>query len=270
MTYEASDQSVHDGSPITCFKFIGTGGIYRYTDADEEVTVNGEKYFPLEGIERGTIEIGSVIDSIMTMDITLPVECDVAQRFALLRTPDNLDVEIREVHRGTNYATEWKMKWKGYTIGYSTSGRTTTVQTGTVIQAALAGEMNSVYFQTACNHTLYDARCKVIKSEHTTLSIVTAIDGNELTVADDGVANNALRAGEIRNLRTDERRFILSNALNQIDIGFPFDDLILGDEVELVKGCIHSFGECNVKFNNIPNFGGFMYVPTKNPFEEGI
>lgn len=269
MTYASYDQSVEDGSPIECYLFTGTGGTWRYTDADEEVTVDGLVYQPLSGIERTTVEVGSLIDSRMTIDIQLPVDSDLAQKFAFLKTQDSLNVEIRSVHRGSNFATEWRMEWQGITLFYTSSGRITSIQTGTAIQSAVQARANSIYYQTTCNHVLFDERCKVLRGDHTTTSVVTAIEGNEITVADDGVANNDLRAGEVKNLRTGERRFVLGNSLNVIDIGFPFDDLILGDEVEMVKGCIHTFSECNVKFANLDNFGGFMYVPSSNPFEDG-
>lgn len=270
MSYDSYDFSTQDGAPIECYKFTGPGITRRYTDADELVTVNGEDYEPLAGLSRTTVEIGSVIDSKMTIDINLPVTCDLAEEFALLKNKDSLNVEIRSVHRGTDFATNWKMEWQGYTLFYTTSGRLTTVQTGTAIQAAIQSRANLVYFQTICNHTLYDERCKVLKTDHTTTAIVTVIDGNEVTVDDDGVNNNDLRAGEMVNVRTGERRFVLGNSLNVIDVGFPFDDLVIGDEVQLIKGCIHSFSECNIKFANLDNFGGFVYVPTKNPFEGGL
>ena len=40
--------------------------------------------------------------------------------------------------------------------------------------------------------------------------------------------------------------------------GFPFD-------VKLYPGCDHSRQTCNDKFDNLLNYGGFDFIPTKNP-----
>jgi uncharacterized phage protein (TIGR02218 family) len=266
MTYEDKDTSVHDGSPIYAFKFVGPDGEeYCYTNSDQDETIAGTIYTK-QNIECSTIEVTSVLDSKSTIDITLPVNSDLAQLFSLFKSRDRLDVEIREVHRDTDFATESVMAWKGYAVYHSTTGRETTIQTGTVIQAILQTYANTIYYQAPCNHVLYDDRCKVVRSDHTTQAIVTVVNDKEITVDDDGVDNAVLRAGEIKNLRTGERRFIFTNILNVIDIGYAFDDIVIGDTVELTKGCIRSFSECNTKFNNLANYGGFVYVPDDNPF----
>lgn len=265
MSYDTADLSVADGSPIEVFKFIGTGVTYRYTNADLAVTVDGEEYLPLN-ISRSTIEVGSVVDSVQTIDIEVPIDSDLAQLFVLLKTRDQLDVEIRRVHRGTDYSTEFELVWKGYTLFYSASGRTATIQTGTIIQAALSGSLNTIYFQSTCNHVLYDGRCGLDAADFTTTSHVTAIDVDRIYVDNSGVDNNDLRAGEMIVTRTGERRFVMGNALDYVDVGYEFVDLQVGDEVTMIQGCSHSIAECKTKFDNVDQFGGFLYVPTSNPF----
>lgn len=269
MTYDVRDQSVHDGEPIECFKFVGTLGTYRYTDNPVEVTVNGELYEPMQ-ITRSTVEVGSVIGSIQSMDFDVPFDCVISEVYSGLITPEELRVEVRRVHRGDDYATMWKMIWRGKAIGYSLSGRIFTIGTMNKMQTDLSASINSIYYQTTCNHILFDERCKVNRAANSTVSTVVAISDDAVEVVDDGVIDNDLRAGEIVNQRTGERRLVLSNLANVITIGYAFIDIIPGDTVTMVRGCNHSFTECNVKFDNLDNYGGFMYVPTKNPFTNGV
>lgn len=268
MSYLLRDRSVEDATPIELFKFIGTGGNHYYNDSDVAQTVindddEEELYLPLN-IERGAIELTNVTTDNSTMDISVPVDCDLAQLFALRDSPDRLDVEVYRQHVGD---AELELVWKGYTTGFSVSDRTATISTGNVIQTALQSLLNSVYYQLACNHVLYDARCKAVRADHTTYSTVAGISADEMqvTVEADGVENNDLRAGELIVDRTGERRFVMGNSADVISISHPFVDIEVSDSVTMVKGCVHNIGDCDGKFDNIPNYGGFPYIPTKNP-----
>jgi hypothetical protein len=53
-----------------------------------------------------------------------------------------------------------------------------------------------------------------------------------------------------------------------VTIGYAFADLLLGDEVQLARGCNHlgRAGDCKLKFANYINYGGFEDIPPDNPF----
>ncbi|MGZ7144865.1 phage BR0599 family protein, partial [Streptococcus pyogenes] len=72
----------------------------------------------------------------------------------------------------------------------------------------------------------------------------------------------------MKNLRTGEEQGILTNESNVLRIGYPFFDLLVGDSLELVQGCDHlRLGHCKNRFNNVAHYGGFDFIPDKNPFE---
>jgi len=37
-----------------------------------------------------------------------------------------------------------------------------------------------------------------------------------------------------------------------------------------VAGCDHSVSTCAARFDNLANYGGFPFIPTKNPFSTGV
>ena len=269
MSYDTFEQSVHDAAPVEVYKFIGSFTTYRYTSYHEEITVNGETYTPIP-LKRGGIKIGTQQDSSLTLEITLPFDTQLVFDYAFSETPPTLRVEVRRVHIGSSLDTDWKMLWTGRVAALKVKGRECTLTVPAVFDNVLRGEVPNVYFQQVCNHTLYDARCAVSRAAHTTLATVVGVSTLSIEVDDDGVADNALAAGEIINQRNGERRLVMSNLANVVEINFPFVDIVAGDEVQLAKGCDLAHATCVNVFANGDRFGGHPYMPADNPFEGTI
>lgn len=265
MSYEIAENSVHDASPVECYKFIGSFRTYYYTSADTEQTVNGETYQPVAG-SRGNVRAGTQSDDSLALEITLPFNLDVVRDYAYAESPPALTLEVYRVHRGTNFATDWNLLWKGKVSSFNVDGRVAKVRVPSIFSRALQGNLPSAYYQAPCNHVLYDSLCKVNRSANLTTTNVTDAAQLTVNVVDDGVADGVLAAGEIVNTRTGERRLILDNLANTIHFSYPFVDMKVGDQVELTKGCDHSFSTCKAKFSNGANFGGHPYIPADNPF----
>lgn len=268
MSYQQYDTSVNDSAPIECYKFIGPTGEYRYTDNAEPVTVGGEVYTPLP-ITRTAFDISSVVDTQMTMDFNIPATSELAQIYCFKTTPEMMTVEVRSVHRGDDWGLNWRMEWIGFSLDTSVSGNWATIRTGSVIQSKLKVNIASIVYQRLCNHVLFDARCKVNRANWTLTADVTRVQGQLITVDNDGTGDGELTSGEIVVVRTGERRSIYSNNDNIITISYPFVDIENGDSVELVFGCDHKrLGHCRTRFNNVENYGGFDFIPVENPFTD--
>lgn len=270
MSYAQKDNSVQEGQPVEFYKFTSPLGTFRFTSDNEPGICNGELYLVLPGgITRTSIETGSVVDTVMTMDFTFRADTDLARLYCYQTTPELMNVEVRRAHRGDDWNTEWEMEWMGYGLDVSGSGPTITIKTGSVIQAKLNGNIASIYYQRMCNHMLFDERCKVNKDDWTITSTITKVQRQLITVENDQSADGELKAGEIEHVRTGEKRSIYDNSSNIITIGYPFGDAQVGDEVRLVFGCDHKrLGHCKNRFNNVQNFGGFPFIPVENPFTD--
>ena len=269
MAYAARDRSVSDGAPVEFYKFTGPFGVFRYTTSHKEETFLGEVYSPVAGLSRSAIEIGSVIDTLTTNNINLPCDDPLALLYNYGLTPRTLSVIIYRAHRGDDWTSEYSIEWTGIGTGYTTSDDIATIETSSVLQSLMAGNLASVYYQRICNHTLYDSRCKVNKADYTYSAVVTGITGPFIQVDDDHVVDGLLVSGTILCLRTGEERNIISNISDRLKIGYSFIDLIVGDVVELSLGCDHTrTGDCEHKFNNVANYGGFDFIPVENPFDD--
>jgi hypothetical protein len=67
-----------------------------------------------------------------------------------------------------------------------------------------------------------------------------------------------------------DRRLILSSSGDVLTLLLPFTSSPLGSTVIVFAGCDHTIATCKSKFNNVVNYGGFAFVPTKNIFQTGI
>lgn len=268
-TYEDFENSAHSGQPVECYKFMGTFRTYRYTSAEVEQTVNGETYDPAP-VKRGQVKAGTQADDNLTLDIDLPFNTDVVKDYAYAESPPRLVVEVYRVHRQSDHATEWALYWKGLATSFIVEGFVAKIRIPSIFARALQGDLPNVYWQAPCNHVLYDSRCKVSRGAHTISTTVTAVGSTAFNVTSDGGVDNALKAGEAVILRTGERRLIVGNLAGTISIVYPFVDLRVGDDVQLVDGCDHSFTTCKAKFANEVNFGGHPYIPADNPFNGEI
>lgn len=265
MSYDDFEESVHDAAPVECYKFIGAFRTYRYTSADQAQTVNGETYQPVAG-KRGTVRSGTQSDDTLALEIELPFDVDVVRDYAYAESPPTLTLEVYRVHRGSDFATDWILLWKGKVSAFNVDGRVAKIRIPSIFSRALQGDLPSAYYQAPCNHVLFDSRCKVVRATNTVTTEVSDVGTVSFNVLSDGGVDNALIAGEAVNLRTGERRLILGNIAGTVSVNYPFVDMKVGDEVELTKGCDHSFTTCKAKFDNTINFGGHPYIPADNPF----
>lgn len=270
MSYAQKDRSVQDGEPVEFYKFSSPLGVFRYTSDNQPASCDGELYEVLPGgITRTSVETGSVVDTVMTMDFTMPADSGVAKLYCYQTTPEDLIVEVRRAHRGDDWATDFAMEWVGIGLDTSVSKHEATIKTGSILQARLSGNVATVYYQRMCNHVLFDARCKVNRGDWVFDSTITKVQRQLVTVGNDWANNGALRGGELTNMRTGESRTIHDNLDDLITVSYPFGDAQIGDSVEITFGCNRArLGDCKLRFNNMANFGGFPFIPVTNPFTD--
>ncbi len=64
----------------------------------------------------------------------------------------------------------------------------------------------------------------------------------------------------------DDARLILAQSGDVLTLLIPFAENVLGSNIDLFAGCDRSLDTCDSKFAAVPNYGGFPFVPRKNPF----
>ena len=127
------------------------------------------------------------------------------------------------------------------------------------------------HYQLGCPHVLYGDQCRADKAAATVTTTVAGISGNSLTLPPGW--NGAFSAAQFTEGMVEwtnddgatERRKILSVSGNVLLIGGLLRDLDVSDSVNAVLGCNHQMSDCQDVFDNIHNFGGCPWIPTKSP-----
>lgn len=277
MSYTADDTSLTLGEPIELYEFLGPAGqLFTYTSYHEDVVFDARTYTSIP-ISRTELA-GSGNEDAPTVDVELPVTIDVVQRYAFGPPPTLLFLTIRRYHP-TGGPGSAIIYWRGdaTAVTVTRGGRTARFRVPNIIDNALRLEVPSVYYQSTCNHVLYDGRCRVVRSQYQVNpnpTVVSLADGG-ITVTVSGVdgipalaANlppttpvDYLNTGEMVRVIDGERRLIVDNQFTILTINRPFSTLNVGDELQLFAGCDHSINTCNEKFGNTLRFGGHPTIP---------
>jgi uncharacterized phage protein (TIGR02218 family) len=266
MTAQDQELSVHDSRPIEAYRFTAPNSVHLYNDSDEEITINGQVYLPTSGLRRGAIDVGVSINTPRLMSVYIPFDCDVAVEQAYLTSPDYLIIEIFRVQRGTDYDTDNQKIWDSTAQAFESDGLMINITTQSIIASSLSNPLLNAVWQRSCNFILYDPdTCKANKATHTRTSDVTVVGDTAITVVDDQFDDHALVVGTALNTRTGETRLIIDNLANVITLAYGFNDVIVGDTIDLIRGCKHNSDDCVEPFNNIENYGGFKFIPRSSP-----
>ena len=59
---------------------------------------------------------------------------------------------------------------------------------------------------------------------------------------------------------------ILAHSGNSVTLSALLSGLAVGVAFEAFAGCDRTLATCQAKFGNAINFGGFPWIPAKNPF----
>lgn len=272
MTYLAQEQSVDSGSPVELYDISYGLQTWRYTSGDTSFydSLTTSTYEPLL-IGRGDIVFASDFGK-GSLDIEVQNDAAFLSLFRFAPPSGVVSVTIRRFHRNDG-ALEIVTMWKGRILGVTWGDGSSMLNCESIRASAERVGLRRI-FQRQCPHVLYSQFCGASKALYEVIGIVTSISGNSISVSGVGTFGSNYFAGgfiEYTNssMITNERRMVTGNVggSNQLTLVSPALNLSVGQEVRVYPGCDHTLGANGcVKFNNVPNFGGKPYTPTKNPF----
>lgn len=268
MAFATQETSVEAGQPIELFQFsLGTEAFY-WTTNPVAVTYNTLVYQPLE-ISRQALSF-SQDSRAEALNITVPASTPLVRRYINSVPGQRATLTILRVHRNDG-ADELIQFFKGValTVAFTLNGLEAEIAV-VPITADLANSIPRFVFSTICNHVLFDNACTVAASLFRHQDEVTGVSGDTINISGLAAKGNGWAAGGYIALPSGDFRQILAHTGDQIRVMLPFPSSPLGLTVEVFAGCDHSIQTCSSKFSNVPNFGGFAWVPLKNPFSTGL
>lgn len=262
MAYQDDETSAQDGAPIEVYKFTGSFETYRYTSYQSEVEIAGELYEP-KAIKREQLKVGTQEEDQLALEIQLPFTDPMVRAYAYEQAPPSLVCEIIRCHETD--PNDNVTLWKGRATSFTVEGQIAKIRVPAIFGYILQGTTPSPRYQAPCNHILYDNRCGVNEALFRETRTVTEFLGNIVTVSALSQSPSDLVSGMLR-LDNGEARMIASATGTNIEVTYPFSNISVGQGVDIVQGCDHTFATCKSKFNNGERFGGCPLVPPRNPF----
>lgn len=254
--------------PLELYRFAdGDGTIFTQVRNGVVAVVHEEETYLPRSIGCSTIEQKSNMER-ANIEVTMDIDNPVAQRY--LKNPIDFVVTLTIFRKTAASTNTW---WKGRLIG-STGGSNKKVKLKfeSVFTSQRRPGCRARYLRT-CRHTHYGRGCLLNPEDWKFPGIiVTAADGLELEVTGiGGEIENRFRGGMIRAPNTVVR-FVSSSTTSSILLSRRFEIIeeLLVDgpvTVDLYPGCDRTRSPTTgcAFFENTRRFGGFPWIPTKNP-----
>lgn len=262
--------------PKDLFRFVEGSNVWTYTSADADEVYNSETY---TSITLGRDEIESKNElSKANLNVTVSLDNAMGQRWLkqVLDTVVTLTVFTKDVDTGTT-----TVSWKGRLTSVKPDMTAITLVFESVFTSLRRPGLRARY-QRSCRHCLYATGCNLNKNDWAVTGHVTAVDGAVITMPEaanyvDGYFNAGMIEAPDGTLR-----FIIKHVGTQLTLirqldqlndaffkagyGLSYGGTYGGLAARIFPGCDRTKESCLSKFNNILNYGGFAFIPTKNPF----
>jgi uncharacterized phage protein (TIGR02218 family) len=263
MTYADREVSTDAASPFELYEFRRGSNAWRYTSASQDVVYNAFNYTAVL-LKRGSIEQTNEIGR-AGLRITLARDVEVVGEF--IATPPS-ELTLLTVYRQHRGDPETAVVWMGRVLNAEWRGSEVELNCEPVYTSLQRTGLRRLY-QRNCPHVLYDGLCQASPIVHRVQGAVGSIAGTVVSVpAAAGFAPGHFAGGFATWSASGitEKRMIVAHSADSITLAAPPPGLSVGATVVLYPGCDHTLSTCENKFGNSANFGGFPFIPTKNPF----
>jgi len=261
MSYLDQENSVSVGAPVELYRFALGAQRFTFTASQAAVIYQNETYAPV-ALRRSAIEQGNEINR-AGLTLTLPRDNPLADLFLASPPEGVVSVTLRRFHRG-DPLTETLVVWKGRVGGARLSGSELTLTCESVATSLKRTGLRARY-SLLCRHALYSTGCGALKEAHRVDAVLTSVSGATVNVAAPLLPiDGTFVAGMLAT--NAAQRMIVGHVGPQITLVAPLPSLSVGAAVRLYAGCDHALSTCRHRFNNLDNYGGFPFIPLKNPF----
>lgn len=264
MSVAAKETSAHSAAPIELYVFQIGGQVWRYTAGAEDVTHQSLTYQALT-LERSEIaqtgEFGR-----QNLAIKMSPEADLIQEYIAQPPAQVMTLVIRRLHEADGPAVTL---WQGRVLNIEWQPGVAELRAEPVYTSLQRTGLRRLY-QRNCPHVLYDTACGANRDRYITLGKVTAVSRHTIDVVEAAAQAAGYFTGGYAEWNWHdnriERRMIIAHTGRTLTLTRTGGGLALGITVELYPGCDRTLTTCHNKFTNSANYGGFPWIPSKNPF----
>lgn len=273
---------------IELYEFSSQTDIYRLTPHEHDVGLdpNGYGYatetYLSAPIERGPVAFGPDA-SRSALELRVPSSHEVVQSL-LAASLRGETVSVRHMVASFTETvalnTPWELNdlstlWMGRVLGVEVADESARIRCESVHVSMKRIGLRRLYSR-ACTHVLYSPECGASPIYAT--ATVQEVAGSYVRLDDLAPSfEQAVIGGWLQT--ADGRRYMITDFNTWFSYALtPGPTVALltpaelqpGDEVRLYAGCDHSMQTCQSRFNNLDNYGGFPFIPSKNPFSSPV
>lgn len=274
MPFDTFEEAQQGSAPIELYTFTIGASVTRVTSAEDDVVEDVDTYSAVP-IKRSSVTGGGPDARKEHLVLEVAGDNTIAVQFINSVPGVQALVTIDRIQRsdGPSYEVIRIFQGKISSVLFEKSGRVAKIRVEPLITAQSKSIPTHTY-QGLCNHVLYDDLCQVDDTDpafRLSTAMVTAETSNQVTVSGASAnGDNYYTGGWVESDGAAERRLILQQVGEVLTLLLPFGTPTLGTNVTVFAGCDHSIATCSAKFDNVINFGGFAFVPSKNVFQTGI
>lgn len=261
-TYSELELSAHGGRPVELFRFVHGSTVWTYSSGPE--TVHGGETYAAFAVGRD--EIGQTKELHKGgLNVLLPRTCELSLLYLVGNPEAVVTLTVYRLHVGASDSPI--VYWKGRVVSVEWSGIEARLTCESVFTSLKRPGLRARY-QRMCRHALYSAQCGVDKSAFDVAGTVDAINAAKtvLTVTEaDALADGWFTGGMVQT-PTGGFLFITAHTGSSLTLANPCA-LAVSDAITLYPGCARNRETCKDKFDNILNYGGWPWIPSRNPFD---
>ena len=271
MSFDPIETSREDGNVLELYEFKFGVETTRLTSYNSDVVFQGVTWTAIQ-ISRAQIQV-SIEQAVHELKVEMPLSHPIPQQY-IRNVPGRIGtVRIFKAHRD-DPSEESILLFDGFIaqVGFDAAlVATLSLSPSTSVFKRSGPRFN---YQSLCNHVLYDERCKILEAAFQFTGTVVAEVGRTIEVSGIFAAEGVdwTTSGFVRSPAGtfDDARLILSQSGDVLTLLNNFAVPAIGQDVDVFAGCDHSLAICESKFANVINYGGFPFVPIKNPFNSSL
>lgn len=268
MTFDSRENSADQGDKVFTYTWVRGSRFYRYAASASDVVLDFQTYTGSGGISHSEIEQGGEPVR-ANVTVKVPSNHPIAAMYRATPPMDRIVLTIEEYHVGEE--SDRRPTWQGRVSGckFDPVSMTATLNHEPTYTSMRRTGLRRVY-QRNCPWVLYGARCRVNRELYALDFTATEVTSITITAAAIGAAGADWWVGGMLEWEIAsgvfDRRFVSRQDGDTITLHAPLVSFPAGTPARLFPGCDRTGETCDSKFDNLPNFGGFLYFPGKNPF----
>ena len=264
------------------YRFVEGEQVWTLTSADADEVYNagfGNETYISTTVGRNEVESKNEL-SRANLEVSFDIDNTMARRWMRQIVDDVVTLAIFRKDLETGNVV---IVWKGRLASVKPDAAAITLVFESIFTSLRRSGLRKKY-QRTCPHVLYGRGCLLNKEDfaHTGKMIGISTDGLVIQVpeaasfADGYFTAGMIEApdGTLRFVTNHTGAFLtlirpvdsLGEAFASSGYGVNYGGFYGGVAVRFFPGCDRSKEICKNKFDNLPNYGGFPFIPLKNPF----